>query len=133
MNARKILIADKDPGARQKLADFFLESNYQVETTGSAAYVVARIIQKQQPIVLLGSRFEEKISAADVISLLRGCNKELRIILVSDENSPEMLRKVREEGIFLSCVDTSEPARQRGAALGGGMCGRRLIQLTNNR
>ena len=100
MNARKILIADKDPAARQKLADFFLESNFQVETTGSAAYVVARIIQKQQPIVLLGSRFEEKISAADVISLLRGCNKELRIILVSDENSPEMLRKVREEGIF---------------------------------
>jgi DNA-binding NtrC family response regulator len=100
MNARKILIADKDPAARRKLADFFLESNYQVETTGSAAYVVARIIQKQQPIVLLGSRFEEKISAADVISLLRECNKELRIILVSDEDSPEMLRKVREEGIF---------------------------------
>lgn len=100
MNARKILIADKDPAARRKLADFFQESNYQVETTGSAAYVVARIIQKQQPIVLLGSRFEEKISAADVVSLLRECNKGLTIILVSDENSPEMLRKVREEGIF---------------------------------
>ena len=100
MNARKILIADKNPAARQRLADFFKESNYQVETTGSAAYVIARIIQKQQPIVLLGSKFEEKISTADVISLLRECNKELRIILVSDENSPEMLRRVRQEGIF---------------------------------
>lgn len=100
MLARKILIVDKDPAARQKLADFFQESNYQVETTGSAAYVVARIIQKNEPIVLLGSQFEEKISTADVISLLRECNKGLRIILISDENSPEMLRRIREEGIF---------------------------------
>jgi len=100
MQARKILIVDKDPKERQKLADFFQESNYQVDTTGSAAFLVAHIIQKNQPIVLLGSRFEEKISAAEVISLLRECNKNLNIILISDENSPEMLRRIREKGIF---------------------------------
>ena len=100
MKARKILIADKDPVARQQLADFFEESNYQVDATASAAYLVAHIIKKNQPIVLLGSSFEEKISPAEVISLLRECNKELNIILISDENSPEMLRKVREKGIF---------------------------------
>jgi DNA-binding NtrC family response regulator len=100
MKARKILIVDKDPAARQKLADFFQESNYQVDTSGSAAYLVAHIIQKHQPIILLGSNFEEKISAGEVISLLRGCNKNLNIILISDEKSPEMLRRVREEGVF---------------------------------
>ncbi len=100
MKARKILIVDKDPKARQQLADFFEESNYQVDTSGSAAYLVAHIIQKHQPIVLLGSSFEEKISPAEVVSLLRECNKNLNIILVSDENSPEMLRRVREKGIF---------------------------------
>mgnify|MGYP001271774819 CR=1 FL=1 len=100
MKARKILIVDKDPVARQKLADFFQESNYQVDTSGSAAFLVAHIIKKNQPIVLLGSSFEEKISAAEVVSLLRECNKNLNIILISDENSPEMLRKVREKGIF---------------------------------
>lgn len=100
MNARKILIADKDPAAREQLAGFFQESNYQVDTTGSAAYVVAQIIKKNEPIVLLGSKFDEKISAADVVSLLRSCNKNLSIILISDENSPERLRRIREEGIF---------------------------------
>jgi len=100
MKARKILIVDKDPKARQQLADFFEESNYQVDTSGSAAYLVAHIIQKHQPIVLLGSSFEEKISPAEVVSLLRECNRNLNIILISDENSPEMLRKVREKGIF---------------------------------
>jgi DNA-binding NtrC family response regulator len=100
MTTRNILIVDKDPKARQQLADFFLESNYLVETSGSAAYLVAHIIQKHQPIVLLGSAFEEKISTADVISLLRECNKHLSIILISDEKSPEKLRRIREEGIF---------------------------------
>ena len=100
MKARKILIVDKDPTARQQLADFFQESNYQVETSASAAYLVAHIIQKHQPIVLLGTTFEEKISTADVISLLRECNKNLSIILISDEKSPEMLRRIREEGVF---------------------------------
>ncbi|SHJ50930.1 CheY chemotaxis protein or a CheY-like REC (receiver) domain [Malonomonas rubra DSM 5091] len=100
MKARKILIVDKDPVARQQLADFFEESNYHVDTTASAAFVVAHIIKKNQPIILLGNSFEEKISPAEVVSLLRECNKELNIILISDENSPEMLRKVREKGIF---------------------------------
>lgn len=100
MKARKILIVDKDPVARKKLADFFEESNYQVDTSGSAAYLVAHIIQKNQPIILLGSQFEEKITAAEVVTLLRECNKELNIILISDEDSPEMLRRIREKGIF---------------------------------
>lgn len=100
MQARKILIVDKDPKARQRLADFFQESNYQVDTTGSAAFLVAHIIKKNQPIVLLGSSFEEKISPAEVVTLLRECNKYLHIILISDANSPKMLRKVREKGIF---------------------------------
>lgn len=100
MKARKILIVDKDPAARKKLADFFQESNYQVDTSGSAAYLVAHIIQKNQPIILLGSCFEEKISVAEVISLLREVNKSLNIILISDEKSPEMLRRIREKGIF---------------------------------
>lgn len=100
MKARKILIVDKDPVARQQLADFFQESHYHVETSSSAAFLVAHIIQKNQPIVLLGSSFEEKISVAEVVSLLKKVNKGLNIILISDEKSPEVLRRIREEGIF---------------------------------
>lgn len=110
MKARKILIVDKDPVARQKLADFFQESNYQVDTSGSAAYLVAHIIQKHQPIVLLGSQFEEKISVAEVVGLLHQCNKSLNIILISDENSPEMLRRIREKGIFYHALKPQNQA-----------------------
>ncbi len=118
MNGRKILIADKDPAARQELADFFRGSNYQIETTGSAAYVLSRILQKQNPIVLLGSTFDETISTAELIALLKRSNQQLRIILVSDANSPEALRKVREEGIFyhaLRPVDQQDSEELRSA------------------
>ncbi len=100
MKARKILIADRDAAARKELADFFKNSHFEVETTASAAYAIAKIVQKQEPIVILGDSFEEKIASVDVIALMRKCNKNLRIILVSDDSSLETLRRVREDGIF---------------------------------
>ncbi len=100
MKARKILIADKDEAARQQLADFFENSHFEVETTASAAYAIAKIVQKNEPIVILGDSFEEKIASVDVIALMRKCNKDLRIILVSDDSSLETLRRIREDGIF---------------------------------
>ncbi|MFK5927322.1 MAG: response regulator [Desulfuromusa sp.] len=100
LNARKILIADKDNAARQQLADFFKDSDYEVETTASAAYAIAKIVQKKEPIVILGDSFEEKITSADVIALMRKSNKNLRIILISDDSSLETLSSLREDGIF---------------------------------
>ena len=100
LKARKILIADKDNAARQQLANFFKNSHYEVETTTSAAYAIAKIVQKNEPIVILGDSFEEKIASADVIALMRKSNKNLRIILVSDNSSFETLSSIREDGTF---------------------------------
>lgn len=100
MNRRKILIADKDPLVQRRLADYFCGASYQIETTGSAAYVLSRILKKQNPILLLGSRFDEDLSAHELIALLKKANPELRIILVTDADSCQALLKVREEGVF---------------------------------
>ncbi|MCD6581964.1 MAG: response regulator [Desulfuromusa sp.] len=104
MKARKILIADKDSVARKELAEFFENSHFEVETTASAAYAIAKIVQKHEPIVILGDSFEEKIASVDVIALMRKCNKDLRIILVSDDSSLETLRRIREDGIFFHAL-----------------------------
>ena len=104
MKVRKILIADKDSTARKELADFFENSHFEVETTASAAYAIAKIVQKHEPIVILGDSFEEKIASVDVIALMRKCNKDLRIILVSDDSSLETLRRIREDGIFFHAL-----------------------------
>ncbi|WP_321367830.1 response regulator [uncultured Desulfuromusa sp.] len=100
MKARKVLIADKDRVNRKQLAELFENSHYDIETTASAAYAIAKIVQKNEPIVILGDTFEEKITSSDVVALMRKCNKNLQIILVSDDTSLDALRRMREDGVF---------------------------------
>lgn len=100
MRARKILIADRNVKARRDLEEFFKNSHFEVDVTGSAAYAIAKIVKNQEPIVILGDAFEESISSIDVIALMRRCNKNLKIILISDDSSLATLRRIREGGIF---------------------------------
>ncbi|PLY04630.1 MAG: hypothetical protein C0622_02560 [Desulfuromonas sp.] len=113
MKTRQILIADRDKKTRSNVSKLFENTHYEVETTASAAYAIAKIVKNHEPIVILGDSFEERISSVDVIALMRKCNKNLRIILVSDDSSLETLRRVREDGIFYHalkpcCVEDNE-------------------------
>ena len=112
--ARKILIADKDKVAQQQLADFFDDSHFEVETTASAAYAIAKIVQKKEPIVILGDSFEETISSSDVIALMRKSNKNLRIILLSDDSSLATLNSIREDGILSHSLKSQEQEENEG-------------------
>jgi DNA-binding NtrC family response regulator len=100
MDEREILIADKDTEIRKQVADYFREAGYQVETTDSAVHVLCSILEKQTPVVLLADDFDRKIAPADLIHLLKKCNRRLAIILVSDEVPLPLERRLRQEGIF---------------------------------
>lgn len=109
MNERGILIADKDTDVRKEVADIFIEAGYQVETTDSAVHVLCNILEKQTPVVLLGNDFDNKVTSADLIHLLKKCNRRLAVILVSDEASLPVVRKIRREGIFYHALKPSSP------------------------
>jgi len=100
MTERRILIADKDPETRQRMADLFAETGIPVETTGSATRVLSDILQQQSPLVLLGAEYDENVAAADLIRLLKNCNRHLSIILIANNASLPSVRKFRQEGIF---------------------------------
>lgn len=100
MRARKLLIVDGNNNTREKMANYFEDSYYDVETTPSAAYAIAKLVQGNKPLVIVGDSFEEIISAQDVIALMRRANKDLKIILVSDNSSLEALTKIHQEGIL---------------------------------
>lgn len=95
-----ILIADEDNTIRQKMAEFFVEQGYQVETTDSAASVLSNILEKKAPVLVLGSDFDKKIAPSNLVHLLKKCNRQLTIIFVSDETPLHQERAMREEGIF---------------------------------
>jgi CheY-like chemotaxis protein len=100
MEERGIIIADRDAEYRNQVADFFRKAGYRVETTDSAVHVLCSILEKQTPVLLLGSDFDKKVSSGDLVHLLKKCNRHLNVIMVSDEMPLALARKVRQEGIF---------------------------------
>ncbi len=94
-----LLIADEDIDCRKQMAEFFIEAGYNVIVTNSAANALSGILKKAAQVVLLGTKFDE-LTAADLIPLLKQCNRKLTIILVAANTSLPLIRKLRSEGIF---------------------------------
>ncbi len=94
-----LLIADKDVDCRKQMAELFIEAGYNVIVTNSAANALDGILKKTAQVVLLGSGFDD-LTAADLIPLLKSCNRKLSIILLADDASLPLIRKLRSEGIF---------------------------------
>lgn len=103
-----LLIADNDTDARKELADLFIEAGYNVIVTNSAANAIYGILKKTAQVVLLGSEFDQ-LKAGELIPLLKKCDRNLTIILVSDDPSLPVIRKLRKEGIFYHALKPVKP------------------------
>jgi FixJ family two-component response regulator len=113
MDERGIMIADSDAEYRSQVADLFEKAGYQVETTDSAAHVLCSILEKQTPVLLLGSDFDKKVSSVDLIHLLKKCNRNLHVIMVSEQMPLAQVRQVRQEGIFYHALKPVKPVTAR--------------------
>lgn len=94
-----LLIADEDVKARQQFTDLFGKTGYQVIAAESVDAVMRDVLKRNAQVILLGSTFDS-LPAGDLIPILKRCNRNLTIILVSDEVSLPLMRKLRREGIF---------------------------------
>lgn len=103
-----LLIADENMDSRKQMADLFIEAGYNVIVTNSAANALYGILKKTAQVVLLSGQFDE-LTATDLIPLLKKCNRNLTIILVSDDLSLSLIRKVRKEGIFYHALKPVRP------------------------
>ena len=95
-----ILVADKDTEFLKQVEEYFSDAGYNVETTDSAVHVICNILKKKTPVVLLGSDFDKKVGLLELVQLLKRCNRHLAVILVSDESSLPVVKRIRQEGIF---------------------------------
>jgi len=103
-----LLIADEDIDSRKQMADLFIEAGYNVIVTNSAANALYGILKKTAQVVLLSGQFDE-LTANDLVPLLKKCNRHLTIILVSDDVSLSLIRKLRKEGIFYHALKPVKP------------------------
>jgi ActR/RegA family two-component response regulator len=100
MGERKVIIADGDTRFRNQVTGFFKKGGYRVETADSVEQILANVQEGQAQVLLLGSAFSTKISAPDLIRLLKKCSRHLHIIVVSDGMTLAQSRQVRQEGVF---------------------------------
>jgi DNA-binding NtrC family response regulator len=94
-----LLIANKDQDARQQMARLFERDGYEITAADSVVNSLAGILDKTIQVVLLGGVLDEQ-QISKFVPLLKKCNRNLSIILVSDEMPLELLRRIRKEGIF---------------------------------
>ena len=105
---RGVLIADENRETRKVMADLCIEAGYQVTVTTTAAGVLQGILKKTARVLLLGNSFDE-LAAAELIPLFKKCCRNLVIILVSNEVSLPVMRKLRSEGIFYHLLKPVKP------------------------
>lgn len=96
---KALLVAEQDIDSRKQIADLLSAAGYRVIVTTSAATAVDDILKKTAQVVILGSEFDD-LAAADLVPLLKQCNRNLTIILVAAEASLPVIRKLRRLGIF---------------------------------
>jgi len=103
-----LLIADKDAASRKRMAELLIEAGYDVIVTDSAANAIENVLKKTAQVMLLGTELDE-FTPADLVPLLKQCNRKLMIILVADDAPLPLMRKVRKEGIFYHALRPAEP------------------------
>lgn len=103
-----LLIAEQDVDSRKQIADLLIEAGYNVIVTTSTANAVDGILKKTAQVVILGSEFDD-LAAADLVPLLKQCNRNLTIILVTAEASLPVIRKLRRLGIFYHALKPANP------------------------
>jgi DNA-binding NtrC family response regulator len=109
MEERRILLADRDSEVRRQMADIFRREGYGVETSDSVVQAFSSVLENKIPVVILGNDFDRKINLPDLVRLLKLCNKQLTIILLSDDESLPLVRTLRQEGIFYHALKPADP------------------------
>ena len=100
-----LLIANKNQESREQLASLFDKNEYQITMADSVANALEGIINKEIQVVVIDGKYDEQ-NVVKLIPLLKKCNRNISIILVSDEMPIDLERRIRKEGIFYHALKT---------------------------
>jgi DNA-binding NtrC family response regulator len=103
-----LLVADRNVENRKQMANLLIKAGYDVMVTDSAAKAIHGVLKKTAQVVLLGTTLDD-FTSAEIIPLLKKCNRNLMIILIADDAPLPMIRKARTEGIFYHALLPAEP------------------------
>lgn len=96
---RGLLIANRNHDARERLAGMFDPDDYRVIQADNVANALEGIINKEVQVVVIDGDCNQQ-HVAKLIPLMKKCNRNISIVLVTDDMPLELVRRIRKEGIF---------------------------------
>ena len=103
MKSKTILIAYQDELGTRSLSTFFHSIGYKVEATKAISEMIRRVRKGNIQLILIDDEIEG-VKACDVVPLLKNIQPKIQIIVISSEESINLVRRLREAGIFYQAM-----------------------------
>ncbi|MFC1883693.1 response regulator [Thermodesulfobacteriota bacterium] len=95
---RTILIAEPDDTLSMELHGFTVDNNIEIVEASTLKETLLTIQEQRIDVLLLDAALLEE--DCDFISIIKGMEEKLPIIICAEANTPEFEGKVRQKGIF---------------------------------
>jgi CheY-like chemotaxis protein len=104
----RVLIADAKTDYQVGIARLLEENGYPTLIATGMQDALEQLRQERIQVVVLGAEFDGR-QAADLIPQLKNGNRHLAILLVADDQVPQLARRIRQAGIFYHALYPSRP------------------------
>jgi DNA-binding NtrC family response regulator len=101
----KLLIAERGCKLAQGLCPWLEALGHQYKTVDNLKDVLMTIQNEKVNVLVMDVRLPETMGY-EAISIIKGLDKKLPIIITADENNPEQESRVRQKGIFYYHVNS---------------------------
>jgi DNA-binding NtrC family response regulator len=99
MKYSKLLIAERGSELAQGLSYWLEAQGHPYKTVDNLKDVLMTIQNEKVNVLVMDVRLPETIGY-EAISIIKGLDKKLPIIITADENNPEQESRIRQKGIF---------------------------------
>ena len=100
-----LLIAERGSDLAQGLDFWLLQQGHRVKTVDNLKDVLMTIQNEKVSVLVMDVRLPEPMGY-EAISIIKGLDRKLPIIITADENNPEQESRIRQKGIFYYHVNS---------------------------
>ena len=100
-----LLIAERGGALSQNLDCWITEQGHRLKAVGSIKDLLMTLQSEKINVLVMDVRLPEDLGY-EAISIIKGLDRKLPIIITADENNPEQESRIRQQGIFYYHVNS---------------------------
>lgn len=94
-----LLVAERGADLSQGLSAWLAEQGHHLKTVDNIKDVLMTLQNEKINVLVMDVRLAEDMGY-EAISIIKGLDRKLPIIITADENNPEQESRIRQKGIF---------------------------------